>query len=74
MTDDSQYQELCANGCGTVLGIDVSIQCLCKNQGTEQEENETWCSDCFYDLRQELEAEGWSRDEETDDEDEDDDE
>jgi hypothetical protein len=59
--NDPQHRELCAN-CGTALGIDVPIECLWKNRWTEQEENETWCSQCYADHRTELKEDGWGRD------------
>lgn len=55
-----QYNAMCANECGTMLTIDCPINTL-----TRGEEEETWCSTCVNDLRNQIKKEGWTIDDET---------
>jgi hypothetical protein len=63
----NETEEGCCTNCGVFLDEDMHIFCYSRG-----EEEETMCQECGEDLREELKADGWKRDDDSTEDDEDD--
>jgi hypothetical protein len=63
----NETEEGCCTNCGVFLDEDMHIFCYSRG-----EEEETMCCECGQDLHEELKADGWRRDDDSEDEDDED--